>query len=76
MITKIKNSFNNPSKGYFFPEYYNEESISEKQRRRLVAYICSLHNDDEDLKEQKIAQLDEMSYHEADDLLHEVSRWQ
>ncbi len=77
MITKTlrKKSFNNPSKGYF-PEYYSEDSISSKQKNRLVDYICSLHNDDEDLKEQKIAQLDEMSYAEASDLLFEISKWQ
>ncbi len=76
MLTKNRCSSMGPSRGLIFPEYYDEEAISEKQRRKLTEYICSLHNDDEDLKEQKIAHLNEMSFHEADDLLHEVSRWQ
>ena len=76
MLTKNRCSPMGPSRGLIFPEYYDEEKISEKQRRKLVDYIYSLHNDDEHLKEQKIAQLEEMSFHEADDLLHEVSRWQ
>lgn len=76
MITKVKSSFMDQGRGYFLPEYYDEEKISEKQRRKLVEYICSLHNDDKALQEQKISQLEEFSFHEADDLLHEVSKWQ
>jgi len=76
MITKVKGGFNNFSKSYFFPENDRDGGISPRQRKKLVDYIMSLHNDDEDLKEQKIAQLDEMSYNEADDLLCSISHWQ
>ncbi len=77
MITKTnKTGFNNFSKSYFFQEKDRDGGISEKQRRRLVDYILSIHNDSDDEKEEKIRQLDDMSYWEADDLLCSVSQWQ
>jgi 3-dehydroquinate dehydratase len=76
--TKARCGMFGPRRGYFFPEYdtRSEEMINSRQRRQLTDYIMSLHNDDEDEKEQKLAQIEEMTSAEADDYLFEVSRWQ
>ena len=77
MITKTdKRGFNNFSKSYFFQEKDRDGDISDSQRRKLVDYIMSIHNDSDDEKDEKIKQLDDMSYHEADDLLCSISHWQ
>lgn len=67
-----------PRKDYFFPDYEDSESermINSGQKRKLTDYIMSMHNDDEYEKDQKIAQLEELTQAEADDYLFEVSKW-
>ena len=76
MITKVKSDFNNFSKSYFFPELDRDGGITNRQRKKLIDYIMSIHNDSDTEKDVKIRQLDEMSYWEADDLLCSISQWQ
>lgn len=76
MITKVKSGFNNFSKSYFFPENDIDGGITNKQRKKLVDYIMSIHNDSDSEKDEKIKQLDDFSYSEASDLLDSISQWQ
>ena len=62
------------SGGYDFPEYYvRENAITDRQRYKLTNYILTLQDEDE--RDRLLAELDEMTETEANEMLYEASRW-
>ena len=74
MATKsIKSNSYYDLRSHYCPDVEEREvGVTNSQRQRLTDYINLLHNEDEDEKEQKLSQLDEMTETEAAEMLSEV----
>jgi len=77
MITKNQSNALSPRPGYYCQGYdtSSADKITDRQLRKLTAYILSCANDSDDEKEEKINALQDLTEAEADDYLCDISRW-